>query len=579
VTAASKSETLEISQIRAQNYSDQTLALLADGFARRQGNELGPIIAAYSSWVTKRPAILPLLAGAAIPLELARIQVENAAPNPQITTMITLAAAFPDPCDQRKAILARVSQTLRANPQFPIESLDREQGYNLFAALEDNWDPQMDVGDYRKFRERFPEPRPKPDASTLEAIYLLDKQGANAALVLSLSQPNDHAAVWLGTHLLANPDKIPNTLVLPALQKNPNGQTRPRTQFSLHLCAFLNALVPPSSLPEMESNPKAMAAFVAILRDDQWLASLSPNTNDILQKLIILATKYANPKLRESPAFAAALRAVNRYRDDALSFSTSLLSAEEGYLFFKTFCTTAKAKKSYGGRYRTFRQRFTEEPPEVESLPLEALIFLDAAQPNKAFALSLLQESTAAAEWTGEWLNEHPEAMEKAFPLPNGENWPRGQCGALLKSLAPYRTLAECQAHPKQMAALKVLIDTPEWLDAGLRGDSSRIVCLQILLAGDLDRMVSTRLSGQPGAVTELGSLLAEQPEMLRSIKPENQTAASLRPLVLGLSQANANPQQRAEINKVLEEWAKTIPAVLDKPAPVQKPRPEGNGF
>jgi alkanesulfonate monooxygenase SsuD/methylene tetrahydromethanopterin reductase-like flavin-dependent oxidoreductase (luciferase family) len=684
-TASSKGEPLQIAEVRTLLYRNETLALLADGFARRQGANLEPIVGIYSSWVAKRPALLPMLTGAGIPLELVRIQAETQGANKQIPQMLTLARSFPSPSDQRKTILARMTQLLRANPSFPIDSLDRDQGYTLFAALEENWDPQMDVSSYHKFRQRFPDAHPNPESSTLEAIYLMEKEGVNTSLALALNQPNDRAAVWLGTYLQAHPEKIPNPLVIPPFKKDQRRHA--------HTSPFLNAMVP-RDLNEMQSNPKAMAAFEAILRNDQWIdtalqanagrllyfqwiregtldaaipkhltgstdrlralgrllvtkpdsmalinpahqspldlqrillgmleqplptavaevlfthadewvklypdmwkndafrfeipriESIAANRTEALHQLLSLATKYPNAKpdpghgASQNPALGMLLRSIKRYPEEALTFPTAKLAAEEAYLFFSVFGSTPEAKKNFAERYRAFRKRFTEQPPELESLPLEALIYLDAKQPNKAFALSMLQDSTVAAEWVGEWLNENPEALEKTLTLPNLGNRPRPHCDALLGALAPYRTLAECQAHPKQMAALKLLIDTPEWLDASLRGESARLVCLHILHTGDLDQMLARRLSGQPQAAVQLGGLLAENPQLLGSIKPENQTAASLQPLVLGLSQANATPQQRSEIDKAIQEWAKTIPEVLEKPAPIQKLQPERN--
>jgi len=691
VAASSKSETLQISQVRPQLYSDQTLALLADGFAKRHAGDLAHVVPVYSSWVAKRPAILPLLAGSAIPLEIARIQAQNPEPNKQIGALLTLAASYPAPSEQRKAVLARMTQTLRANPTFPIESLDREQGYTLFAALEENWDPQMDVSAYLKFRARFPEPRANSETSTLEVVYLLEKDGPNAALALALNQPKDHAAVWLGTWMQAHPEKIPNPLVIPELKKGQNRHS--------HTGPFLNALVPLRELREIESNPKALAAIEAILRDEQWLElalkanvgrivyfewirkgtldanipkhltgstdrlralgrlmiskpesmaminpahqtpldlqrillgmleqpltpavaevffthadewvklypdmwktdgfrfelprieSMAANRTEALHKLLSLATKYPNQRadaeagISPNPAIGVLLRSIKRYPEEALNFPTAKLTAEEGYLFFSVFATTPEAKKNFAQRYRAFRKRFSEPPPEPESLPLEAFIYLDAKQPNKAFALSLLQTYVTAAEWTGEWLNENPEALEKPLNLPNQRNRDNAhqKCRALLEALAPYRTLAECQAHPKQMAALKVLLDAPEWLDAAVRGEAIHLVFLHILLTGELDEMLAKRLAGQPEAATALGALFAQHPEALRSIKPENQSVATLQPFVLGLSQANPNPQLRADIDQILQNWAKAIPGVLDKPVPAPKPRQDGGqGF
>lgn len=681
--ASSKTEPLQIAEIRPQIYRDETLALLANGFAKRHANNLESIVAVYSSWIAKRPGMLPLLAGAAIPLELARIQAAAAGTDAQIPQMLSLARSFPNPSDQRKVILARATQLLRSSPKFPIESLDREQGYTLFAALEDSWDPQMDLTAYRNFRQRFPEPHPNPESSTLEAIHLLEKDGPNASLALALNQPKDHAAVWLGTWLQANPEKIPNPLVIPPFKKDQRRHA--------HLSAFLNAMVPLRDLREMESNPKAMAAFEALLRDEQWIESalqanvgrilyfqwirqgtldaaipkhltgstdrlralgrllvtkpesmaminpahqkpldlqrillgmleqplerpvaevvfthadewvklypdmwreesfrfeiprvesMAATRTEALHKLLSMAAKYpdvdADPDagIRDNPARNTVLRSIKRYLEEASNFPTAKLTAEEGYLFFSIFGTNADAKKIFGERYMAFRKRFPEALPQTEALPLEALVLIEANQPNKAFSLSLLQESTAAAVWLGEWLNENPELLGKPLTLPNLGNRPRPHCDVFLQALAPYRTLAECQAHPKQMAALKRLIDTPEWLAAALRGEaSSRLVCLHALLTGELDAMLATRLIGQPQAAVQLSGLLAEHPDLLATINPANQTGASLQPLVQGLAQANATPEQRAEINKVIEGWAKIIPGVLDKPAPVQKPR------
>lgn len=676
LAAASKSQTLHISQIRAADYHDQTLALLVDGFAG-QGLEPAPVLAAYSSWVALRPSIIPLLARSTLNLEFARIEAANAAPNKQIGALLSLAASFPTPGPQRKAILTRMTELLRANPQFPVESLDRDQGYTFFASLEGNWDPLMDVSAYLKFRERFPQPHPNPQTSTLEAIYLLYKEGTNAALALALSQPNDHAAVWLGSHLNANPDKIPSPLVLPPVKKDDNRHP--------HLSGFLDALVGLRDLNEMESNPKAMAAVETLLRDPEWIdialkanvgrlvflqwiragtldeaipkrlsgnsdhlralgrllvtkpesmaminpanqspldlkrillgmleqplprpvaevlythadewlklhpdmwktesarfdipriESMAADRTEALHKLLSLALKTKGnpdyPRLR-NPALDVLLRSINRYAEEAHDFPTAKLTAEEGILFFEIFGNISEGQYHFGERYLAFRKRFPEPLAEPESMSLEALVLLEDRQLNKAFSLSLLQESTAAAEWVGEWLNEHPEALEKPLPLP--ANSPRLHFETLLDNLAPYKTLAECHAHPKQMAALKVLIDTPEWLNAALRGQSRHLVCLHILLTGQLDSMLATRLAGQPEAVVTLGTMLAEHPELLASIKPENQSATSLQPLVLGLNQAQATPEQRAKITKTTAEWAKIIPRVLDPPTPAKKPR------
>jgi len=685
-TASAKAQSLQIAEVRPQLYRDETLALLADGFAKRQGSNLEPIVAVYASWLAQRPQMLPMLTGAAVPLELARIQTEAPEPNTQIPQLLTLARTFPSISPQRKAVSARVTHLLRSNPGFPIDSLNRDDGYTLFAALEENWDPQMDVSSYRKFRQRFPDAHPNPESSTLEAIYLMEKEGVNASLALALNQPNDRAAVWLGTYLQANPESIPNPLVIPPFKKDQRRHA--------HTSPFLNAMVPLRDLNEMDSNPKAMAAFEALLRNDEWIdtalqanvgrlvyfqwirdatldaaipkhltgstdrlralgrllvtkpdsmalinpahqspldlqrillgmleqplptavaevlfthadewvklypdmwktdafrfeipriESMAANRTEALHKLLSLATKYPNAKpapdhgAPQNPALGVLLRSIKRYPEEALTFATTKLTAEEGYLFFSTFGSTPEAKNTYAERYRAFRKRFTELPPEQESLPLEALIYLDAKQPDKAFALSMLQDSTVAAAWVGEWLNENPAALEKPLTLPFIGNHPRPHCDALLGSLAPYRTLAECDVHPNQMAALKILLDTPEWLDASVRGESLRLLCLHILLTGELDQMLAKRLSGQPKAVVQLGGLLAENPQLLATINPENQTAASLQPLVLGLSQANATPQQRSEIDKAIQKWAKTIPEVLDAPAPVQTPQHERN--
>jgi hypothetical protein len=659
-TAATKTQAVEMADIRPDLYRTETLALLVDGFAKLHASDPDKILPVYAAWAEKRESLVALLNGPSIKLEMARVESLAGNPNQQLPKLLTLAQRFPNPSEQRKVILARATKMLRENAKFPIDSLDRDQGYTLFAALEENWDPQMDMREYKKFRQRFPDPHPNPESSTLEAIYSLEKDGVNAALALALKQPKDHAAVWLGSHLQANPDEMPTPLVIPPLKKD---QRRHE-----HLASFLNSLVPLRNLPDMEANPKAMAAFDALLRDEQWLEtalqanvgrlvyfqwirqgtldanipkhisnstdrlralgrllvtkpesmamidpahqsagdlqkillgmlevtpiprpgadtvfaqadewvkvhpdlwktegfrydiaraeSLAPTRIEGLHRILKLATAYPE----ESPGRATALRSIRRYQEDALAFPTAKLSVDEGFLFFGTFGLTVDAKVQFGPAYLAFRKRFPGEHPGTATCPLETLAFLADNQPGKAFSLALTQDSTSAAQWVGEWLNENPEALDKPLSLPNLNNRPNEQCNTLLRALAPFDSLAEAKAHPLQMGVFKTLIDTPEWLDAALRSGNVDLVAYQFVLTDQLDQMLATRLSGRDEPLFQLGGTLAQTPETLTAIKPANQKLTDLRPLVTGLKKAQVDPAKRAAIDAIIASWTKEFP-------------------
>jgi|GEM_PF-6563761 len=275
-TAALQTQPIDISQIHPQNYHAETLGLLAAGFSQRHRHNLSPILPVYSAWLATRPELRALLPDSAIPLELARIQANFPGPLLQpgdakkhIAQLLALANLFPLPSPQHKAVLAGITEVLPSSPHFPIESLELDQGITLLAALQDNWNPQLDITLYERFRQRFPHAVPAKN-TTLEVTYLIEKEGVNAALALALQQDNTHAAFWLGTWLQANPEKIPNPLKIPAFVKEERRQEVLRP--------FINALVPLRTLAEMEANPKAMAACQTLLADDEWLeAALKAN--------------------------------------------------------------------------------------------------------------------------------------------------------------------------------------------------------------------------------------------------------------------------------------------------------------
>lgn len=677
-TAANRNQPVEMAKLRPEIYHNETLACLVTGYARLSANNFGAILPTYAKWVEKRPALVAMLNGPAVQLEMARITSLGKDPAQQIPRLLTLARNFPNPSEQRKVVLARMVQLLRATSDFPLESLDRDQGYTLFAALEENWDPQMDVSGYKKFRQRFPGPHPTPEASTLEAIYTLDTEGVNAALAMALRQPKDHAAVWLGTYLQSHPEAIPNPFVIPEVKK---GQRR-----HAHLAPFLNALVPLRSLPEMEANPKAMATFEALLRDENWLEaalqanvarlvffqwirqetldtgvakhlkedtdllralgrllvtkpesmglinpanqkpislqrillgmlevtpvprpaadtvfqyaeewqrvhpelwktdafryelakaeSLAPNRTAGLHALIKAAANYPS----DSPMFALANRSMRRYPEEALTFPTEKLNQQEGILFFRTFGIGNDAKRNFASAYLKFRKRFPEPLPEPEAMPLEAIAMLDAKQPNKAFGLALLQDATFAAQWTGEWINEHPDGLDKPLTLPNLGNHPSEHCDALLGAIAPYQTLDEARARPAQMKAIQTLLDTPEWLDAAVRGKNPKIVAFYFLLKNQLDDLLAKRVSGRAEFLTELGAILADHPEALATINPANQKPDDLKPLAQGIKRAGKNSIPPA-VQKTLEKWEATHPGSTTAPAePQPDPRNRGRG-
>jgi hypothetical protein len=465
-SAAAPAEAVAIAQINPDLYRNETLGILAAGFAQRHAENLTPLLAAYSSWIAKRPELPPLLPEMAIPLEIARIQADSrhaaspatAAKN-QVVEMLAFANSFPNTSRQRKLVLAGMAEGLRASNQSPIDALDLEQGITLLAALQDNWTPQMDASLYERFRQRFPKAQP-PKNTTLEVTYLLEKEGVNAALALALSQPNPHAALWLGSWLQAHPDKIPDPLLIPAIAKEKRGEALLRP--------FITGLVPQRTFAEMEANPGVMAASEALLRDEQWLAAalqanvalpfyfhwirhgtldaaipkhltgstdrlralgrllaskpeamaainpahqnpldlqrillgmleqplprpiatvvfaqaddwlklypdmwrtnafrfdipraecLAANGNEAIANLLRLAPKHAAAFAKDDPAYVTLLRSLKRFSQEAQTFPTANLTAEEGSLFFATFAATPETEKLFAERYEAFRQR------------------------------------------------------------------------------------------------------------------------------------------------------------------------------------------------------------------------------
>lgn len=464
--AAAAPSPVDISQIDAQSYCNQTLSILAAGFSQRHADNLAPLVKAYSSWVNNRPQLPALLTEAAVPLELARIQARASSdpPSPadikkQVVEIVAFANLSPKGSRQQKLILAG-ADILRDGTHSPIDALDLREGLALLTALQDNWTQQMDASLYERFRQRFPDATP-PKGSTLEVTYLLEKDGVNAALALALSQPQPHGAIWLGSWLQLNPDKIPNPLVIPTFSKEKPVDLRP----------FINALVPLRSVAEMQANPAAMAASEVLLRDAAWLTAalkadvtlpffchwiragtldtaipkhltgstdrlralgrvlvttpaslatinpaqqnpldlqrillgmleqplprpvakvvfaqadewlklypdmwqtngfrfdipraefLAPNDTEALANLLSLAPKHAAGFAQDDPAYAALLRSLKRYTQEAQTFPTTNLTSAEGSLFFNTFAATPETAKLFAERYEAFRKQQAE---------------------------------------------------------------------------------------------------------------------------------------------------------------------------------------------------------------------------
>lgn len=664
--AAAASHGPEIARIRVDFYQDETLALLAEGYAKLHTTRLESILPVYSRWVAQRPGIVPLLARWGTALEITRIEGSTANPHEQVRGLLNLARKYENPSDQRKAVLARMTQLLREHPGFPVESLDLDSGFTYFAALEENWDPAMDVTPYRKFRDRFPGPHPEPEASILEATYLLEKEGFNAALALALRQRTDRAAVWLGTWLQAHPKAAPKPFVIPPLRKEERRHA--------HLTGFFNALVPFRTLPEMEDNPETMAVFHALAGEDKLLETalqsnvgrlvyfewirrgtldesipkfLAGSTDRLRELGRLLVTKPETMKLvdpvnqsaadlqrillgmleasplppgiarvvfsqadrwqsvhsdlwqtdsfrfdiprieslaptrreglhgllkmavgfeEETPAMGAALRAIRRYQADASDFPVALLTADEGYLFFRTFGTKPEAKKLFGDAYLEFRRRFPGPAPAPEACPLEVLTHLEEGQIEKAFGLALLQDSSASAQWIGEWLHEQPGALARPLFVPfNRGNLHQAKCDALLGGLAPWRTLAELDANPRVLAAYEVLAEAPVWIEAATRGSNSHLACHHFLRAERLDKAVATTLSGKGKALNQLGEFLAEKPGLLAAIKPENQKTPDLRAILDGLSASNPDDARQKSILETVASWRQSHPGLPEK--------------
>lgn len=151
---------------------------------------------------------------------------------------------------------------------------------------------------------------------------------------------------------------------------------------------------------------------------------------------------------------------------------------------------------------------------------LEAAWLAEHGKLREGFLMAVELQSSAAGEFIGRWVREHPETWSQ--PLPAGDGLTGTGMAGFLSGIAPLDPKTTPDEEKSILAAFDHLAKQEEWLDQTWRLHHDRLYLLCMARQGRLKEAVATYTSRFDGWKPDaLGRLMARHPEWIDLLEAE----------------------------------------------------------